>query len=138
MAKVTQQVIGRWVCLPAKPVIRVAAATQGSSPLRLRVISSNSSHQLIGAECGADGCQLAPRRQGQWLLLPGPGPPSWAVVSVESPFVKQPPWAGQGSAGMWASVPPHPHQHRLAGATSSSTSLAGQAAAGCHSWQNFL
>lgn len=47
---------------------------------------------------------------------PWPGPRAWAPASVKSASVKQPPWARQGSAGMWSSVPPGT---RLAGAAGS-------------------
>ena len=84
----------------------------------------------MGAEYGADRCQLALRRQWPWPLLLGLGPSSWALASVESPFVKQLSWARQGAAGVGVglSVP----------CTSSGTSLAGQSPAGCLSWQTLL
>ena len=102
----------------------------GQCPAQAYSHSLNPSHQLMGAEYGADGCQPALRRQWQRPLLPGLGPPSWALASVESPFVKQHSWARQGAAGvgLGLSVP----------CTSSGTSLAGQSPAGCLSWQILL
>ena len=63
-----------------------------SAQHKLRVVPLNP-HQLLGAEYGADRCQLALRRQWRRPLLPRLGPSSWTLASVESPFVKQHSWA---------------------------------------------